>query len=80
MKKFMGVLLMEKVKLSLREKEILDLMGHVYGIKDLIKRWFFYTGVKFLKSRNFSDSEENLLEEMTDFYMKDLDRIGKKDF
>ena len=63
-------------KLSLREKSVLDLIRRVIPLKKVIKQWFYYAGMKFLQShKELTDEEELFLEEVTDFFVENLDEL-----
>lgn len=64
-------------ELSLRQKETADLVRRVRTVKGLAKRWFFYAGMKFLQSRQLTDDQETFLEEVTDFFIENLENIEK---
>ena len=67
--------------LSLRQKETLDLAIRVKELRNIIKRWFYYAGIKFLQDRELTDTQEEFLEEVTNFFLNNLENIEKdKDF
>ena len=63
-------------ELSLRQKSILDLVRRVIPMKSTIRQWFYHAGIKFLQEHpNLTDEQELFLEEVTDFFVDNLDRI-----
>lgn len=62
-------------ELSLRQKSMMDLVGRVAPLKKIIKEWFYHAGMEFLRNRQLSDEEEVFLEEVTDFFVENLDGI-----
>ena len=64
-------------KLSLRQKSILNMVNRIHGIKRTIKDWYFHAGMQFLKGRELTDEQEMFLEEVTDFFIDNLDNIEK---
>ena len=62
-------------ELSLRQKSIMDLIGRVIPLKKTIKQWFYHAGMKFLQSRQLTDEQEVFLEEVTDFFVENLDEL-----
>lgn len=64
------------VELSLRQKSVLDLVKRVSAIKGIVKRWFYYAGMKFLQEHdNLTDEQELFLEEVTDFFVENIENI-----
>lgn len=63
------------VKLSLRQKSVLDLGNRVLLLKSTIKQWFFHAGMKFLQGRELTEEQEAFLAEFTDFITDSIDRI-----
>ena len=61
--------------LSLRQKETSDLVRRVRNARELFKRWFYYVGIKFLQTKQLTDDQETFLEEVTDFFMSNLENI-----
>ena len=64
-------------ELSLRQKEKRDLVYKTCKLKQVIKRWLFYAGLQFIQSRDFTEEQEEFLQEVTDFYAKNLENIEK---
>ena len=62
-------------ELSLRQKSILDLIRRVIPMKKTIKQWFYHAGMKFLQSRELTDEQEIFLEQVTDFFVENLDSL-----
>ena len=62
-------------ELSLRQKSVLDLIRRVIPMKKTIKQWFYHAGMKFLQTHELTDDQENFLEEVTDFFVENLDEI-----
>lgn len=62
-------------ELSLREKSVLDLIRKVIPLKKTIKQWFYYAGMKFLQTHELKDEEELFLEEVTDFFVENLEEL-----
>ena len=62
-------------ELSLRQKSVLDLVRRVIPMKKTIKQWFYHAGMKFLQSRELTDEQEVFLEEVTDFFVENLEKI-----
>ena len=62
-------------ELSLRQKSILDLIRRVIPMKKTIKQWFYHAGIKFLQSHELTDEQEVFLEEVTDFFLENLEKL-----
>jgi len=62
-------------ELSLKQKSTRDLVRRVTPVKRIIKDWFFHAGMKFLQGKRLTDEQEVFLEEVTDFFMENLDNI-----
>ena len=64
-------------KLSLRQSAYYDIIKRLHPIKEVVKRWYYRAGMKFLQSRELTDEQEVFLEEVTDFFVDNLDNIEK---
>ena len=62
-------------ELSLRQKNVLDLIRKVKPLKKVIKEWFYHAGMKFLQVNQLSDEEEVFLEKVTDFFVDNLEEL-----
>ena len=61
--------------LSLRQKSVFDLVKKVTALKNIIRRWFYYAGFKFIQEKNLTEEQEAFLEEVTNFFLENLDHI-----
>ena len=73
------VLFREEKGVNLKFKRDLYLVRQVKPIKEIIKGWYNKVGMKFLASRNLQDLEEDFLEEVSDFFLSDLESIDKQE-
>lgn len=62
-------------ELSLRQKSVLNLIRRVIPLKKTIKQWFYHAGMKFLETHQLTDEQELFLEEVTDFFVENLEEI-----
>ena len=62
-------------ELSLRQKSVLNLIRRVIPLKKTIKQWFYHAGMKFLETHQLTDEQEVFLEEVTDFFVENLEEI-----
>ena len=62
-------------ELSLRQKSVMDLIRRVKPLKKTIKQWFYHAGMKFLQSHQLTDEQEVFLEEVTDFFVENLEEL-----
>lgn len=62
-------------KLSLRQKSIAEMVKRIHPIKRTIRDWYYHAGMKFLEGRELTDEQEAFLEEVTDFFMDNLENI-----
>ena len=62
---------------GLRQRALYNFVKNLLPVKELAKKWYYHAGMKFLKSRELTDEEEAFLEEITDFYIDDLNNIEK---
>ena len=62
-------------EMSLRQKSVLDLIRRVKPLKKTIKQWFYHAGMKFLQGRELTDEQEVFLEEVTDFFVENLEQL-----
>ncbi len=60
---------------SLRQRSLVDLAERVLVFKKTIKQWFYYAGLKYMQQHKLNDVQENLLEDITDFYVEYMDNI-----
>lgn len=61
--------------MSLRHRCNVDLAERVLLFKSTIKRWFYYASLKYLQTHNLSDDQEIFLSEITDCYLRYMDKI-----
>ena len=66
-------------ELSLRQKSLRDLIRRVKPLKSTIKQWFYHAGMKFLQGRELTDEQEVFLEEVTDFFVENLEELDETD-
>lgn len=64
-------------ELSLRQKSVLNLIRRVIPLKKTIKQWFYHAGMKFLETHQLTDEQEVFLEEVTDFFVENLEGIAE---
>ena len=63
------------VECDLRQKGLLDLRRGVRLFKNVIERWINHVGIKFLQQRELTDEQEAFLEELTEFYINEINNI-----
>lgn len=61
--------------MNLKQMRDLGLMKEVIPVRNTIKNWYYHAGSRFLLSREFSQTEEAFLEEVTEFFLSNLDNI-----
>ena len=61
--------------MNMKQMKDLGLMKQVIPVRNIIKNWYYHAGSKFLLSREFTSKEEEFLEEVTEFFLKNLDNI-----
>lgn len=64
---------MERPKV--RERELQLMAKNVLLLKDTMKKWYNYTGIKFLQQHKLTDEQEAFLEEITEFVNASIDRL-----
>lgn len=64
-------------KLSLKERANYEMVKRLIPVKEAVKRWFCRAGMKFLQSHQLTDEQWTFLEDVTDFYMDNLENIEK---
>ena len=64
-------------ELSLRQKSVVDLVRRVVLLKSTVKDWFYHAGMKFLQTHELTDEQESFLEEVTDFFIDNLEKIDQ---
>ena len=63
-------------KPSIRQRSLKDLAERVLLFKRTIKQWFYYAGLKYLKTHTLTDSQETFLEDITDYFVEQMDGIS----
>lgn len=61
--------------MNVKHRRDLDLMRRVISVRKVIKDWYYHAGMKFINSRQFKDEEEAFLEEVTEFFINNLENI-----
>lgn len=61
--------------MNMKQMKDLGLMKQVIPVRNVIKNWYYHAGSQFLLSREFTQKEEEFLEEVTEFFLKNLDNI-----
>ena len=64
-------------KLSLKERANYEMVKRLIPVKEAVKKWFCRAGMKFLQSHQLTDEQWTFLEDVTDFYMDNLENIEK---
>lgn len=62
---------------TVKEKELRLMAKNVSELKDVIKKWYNYAGIKFLQQHQLTDEQEAALEDLTDFINEAADNIEK---
>ena len=44
-------------------------------MEPIVKDWFLHTAFEFINSRKFTAQEEDLMEELSDFYLERLEQL-----
>ena len=61
--------------MNVKHRRDLDLMRRVIPVRKVIKDGYYHAGMKFINSRQFKDEEEAFLEEVTEFFINNLENI-----
>ena len=61
--------------MNMKQMRDLGLMKRVLPIRETIRDWYYHAGSQFLLSRELNQKEEEFLEEVTEFFLKNLDNI-----
>ena len=62
-------------KMSLRQKCSVNLAKRVILFKRTLRQWFYYAGLKYLQTHSLTDAQEVFLEDITEFFIKAIDKI-----
>lgn len=62
-----------------REKELHLMAKNVLLLKDTMKRWYNYAGIKYLQEHQLTDEQEEFLEEITEFINSSIDKLESDD-
>ena len=60
---------------TVRNKQLRLMAKNVSELKDVIKKWYNYAGIKFLKQHQLTDEQEAALEDLTDFINEAIDNL-----
>lgn len=60
---------------ALREKNRVHIVHGLKPVAHLLKSWYLNTGYAFIQSRRFSQAEETIMEEMSDFYLEAIKNL-----
>ena len=52
---------------------------NVLLLKDTMKRWYNYAGIKYLQEHQLTDEQEEFLEEITEFINSSIDKLESDD-
>lgn len=61
--------------MSLREKRDTAIRTQLRPVVSIVRSWFLEEGLKYMKGRKMTNSEEDMLERVSDFYLDSLARI-----
>ena len=61
--------------LSLKQRCRKHVNETVGRMKPIVKDWFLHTAFEFINSRNFTNQEEDLMEEISDWYLARLEEL-----
>lgn len=64
---------------TLREKQVKLTARNVLELKDTMKKWYNYAGIKYLQEHQLTDEQEELLEDITDFINSAIDSLESDD-
>lgn len=62
-------------KKTLREKQLRLMAQNVLMMKDTMKRWYNFAGIRYLQEHQLTDEQEELLEDITEFINNAIDRL-----
>ena len=63
---------------AIREKNKVHIIRGLKPVTHLLKSWYLNVGYDFIQSRKFTQPEEDIMAEMSDYYLeriKDLERM-----
>ena len=61
--------------LSLKQRCRKHVNETIGRMKPIVKDWFLHTAFEFINSRKFTIQEEDLMEELSDFYLEKLEGL-----
>lgn len=61
--------------MSLRDKRKKAVRTQLKPMVSVVRSWFLEEGLKYMKERKMTNTEEDLLERISDFYLDSLARI-----
>lgn len=62
-------------KKTLREKQLRRMAQDVLMLKDTMKKWYNFAGIKYLQEHQLTDEQEEFLEDITEFINSSIDRL-----
>lgn len=60
---------------TFREKQLQLMAKDVLVLKDTMKKWYNYAGIKYLQEHQLTDEQEEFLEDITEFITGAIDRL-----
>lgn len=63
------------MKRTLKEKQLQLMAKEVLELKSTIRKWYNYTGIKYLQEHQLTDEQELFLEDITDYIVNAIDRL-----
>lgn len=54
---------------AIREKNKIHIIRGLKPVSHLLKSWYLNVGYDFIQSRKFTQNDETLIEEMSDYYL-----------
>lgn len=64
---------------SMKERRSKSIKNQLKPMAPIIRSWFLQVGFELIESKEFSVTEEMLIEEVTEFYIKKLKELEDKD-
>lgn len=68
------------MKRTLKDKQLQLMAQEVLQVKNVIRKWYNFVGIKYLQEHQLTDEQEELLCDITDYVTNSIDRLEDEGF
>ena len=67
------------MKRTLKDRQLQLMAQEVLQVKNIIKKWYSFVGIKYLQEHQLTDEQEELLCDITDYVTDSIERLETDD-